>query len=90
MELLKKIPVLGKGCRLSEQKSETLLLLPEGIVKLSAGGVKVLRLCNGERATEAVVVLLQAEQPDALHERVQAETLQFLEGLSRCRAIDLR
>jgi coenzyme PQQ biosynthesis protein PqqD len=53
-------PCLVTGARLhyDEVRSEHVLLVPEGIVRLNPSAVAVLELCDGERDLEQIVRVL--------------------------------
>jgi hypothetical protein len=90
LDIFQKRPALGKGCRLSKRTNEEqMLLLPEGIVKLSPGGLRVVLLIDGQRTVSDILTHLQMDQPPSLHGQIKSETISFLEGLAACRAIDL-
>jgi pyrroloquinoline quinone biosynthesis protein D len=72
-------PRLVTGARLHYDtvRSEHVLLVPEGIVRLSPTAVAVLELCDGEREIDAIVGALAeryngADVSDDVHGLVQA------------------
>jgi pyrroloquinoline quinone biosynthesis protein D len=74
-------PRLVTGARLHYDKvrSEHVLLVPEGIVRLNPTAVAVLELCDGEREIDAIVVALAdrydgADVSDDVRGLVQALT----------------
>src|SRR4051812_7367096 len=69
-------PFFNRGCRLRE--SDAVVLIPEGILKLSPGGLRVLRLCDGERSVSMILEELKAGHPGELSKKIEAETLAFL------------
>ncbi|MGE3680077.1 MAG: PqqD family peptide modification chaperone [Bdellovibrionales bacterium] len=62
--------------------------MPEGLLKLSTGGLRVLRLCNGQNTVSEIVRLLQAEHAPELSSRIEQETLSFLRRLFDRRILD--
>lgn len=77
MDALK--PRLNRGCRLRDDLPA--VLIPEGMLKLSSGGLRVLRLCDGERAVSAIITELQASHPGTASETIDRETRGFLRQL---------
>jgi pyrroloquinoline quinone biosynthesis protein D len=76
------IPRLARGCRLSEDPAQGwVLLIPEGVLRLSGPGPRILQRCDGSRTLAEIVRDLGDEfaEPDAA--RVEAETSAFLERL---------
>ena len=55
-------PRLITGARLQydDVRSEHVLLIPEGVVKLNPTAAEVLELCDGERSLDAIVGALSA------------------------------
>lgn len=75
-------PQLRPGCRFSENPgSESVLLIPEGILNLAGPGRKILELCDGERTFKSIITALHSEFPSAAIERVESETASYLERL---------
>jgi pyrroloquinoline quinone biosynthesis protein D len=60
-------PRLATGARLQydEVREEHLLLVPEGLVRLSPTAAEVLALCDGERSLDHIVDTLAARYNDA-------------------------
>ncbi|HEX6025279.1 MAG TPA: pyrroloquinoline quinone biosynthesis peptide chaperone PqqD [Solirubrobacter sp.] len=60
-------PRLATGARLSydEVRSEHLLLIPEGAVKLNPTAAEVLELCDGERSLDDIASTLSARYQGA-------------------------
>ena len=81
-------PRLARGCRLSEDAAQGwVLLIPEGVLRLSGPGPRILQRCDGSRTFADIVRELADEfaEPDA--PRVEAETAAFLERLVARRII---
>ena len=85
---LAQTPRLARGCRLTEDAGQGwVLLLPEGVLRLSGPGPEILRRCDGARSLGEIVNELCREfaAPDA--ERVQKETAAFLDRLVERRIV---
>lgn len=82
-------PRLARGCRISEQAGqESMLLMPEGAMRLNPPGLKILRQCDGQRTFAEIVNALQGEFAAAAPERVAEDTAVFLERLQQRRVVD--
>ena len=87
--VMTEIPKLRRGCRLSPASApESLLLIPEGALRLQGPGRRILELCDGERSLAAVIRQLQAEFPSAESSKVSQEVTTFLQGLQEKGAIE--
>jgi pyrroloquinoline quinone biosynthesis protein D len=84
------IPRLARGCRLSEDPGQGwVLLIPEGVLRLSGPGPRILQRCDGSRTFGDIVRELGAEFAVADGARVEAETAAFLERLVARRIVVL-
>ena len=81
-----RVPRLVRGCRLGQGG---ILHLPEGILKLSPTGLKIVQLCDGKRSVDEVVTAAQAEFPPAVHDKIRQDIVLYLEQLVAKRAVDL-
>lgn len=82
------IPRLARGCRLSEDAAQGwVLLIPEGVLRLSGPGPGILRRCDGLRTFADIVRELGQEFAGADAARVQTETAAFLDRLAERRII---
>jgi pyrroloquinoline quinone biosynthesis protein D len=82
-------PTLKPGCRLSPpSSSESLLLIPEGALRLRGPGRRILELCNGQRDLAGVIEQLQREFPSAETARISDEVLKYLAALQEKGAIE--
>jgi pyrroloquinoline quinone biosynthesis protein D len=82
-------PALRPGCRLSPASNpESLLLIPEGALRLHGPGRHILELCDGQRTLTEVVDQLHRQFPTADAERIATEAIQFLERLAGKGAIE--
>jgi len=84
------VPRLARGCRLSEDPSQGwVLLIPEGILRLSGPGPRILQRCDGSRTLGEIVRELGQEFAAGDPARVEADTAAFLERLCERRIIVL-
>ncbi len=86
---LTEIPNLRRGCRLSAVSApESLLLIPEGALRLQGPGRRILELCNGKRSLADVIQQLQMEFPSVESSRLSQEVTTFLQGLQEKGAVE--
>ncbi|HUI60724.1 MAG TPA: pyrroloquinoline quinone biosynthesis peptide chaperone PqqD [Steroidobacteraceae bacterium] len=84
------VPRLARGCRLTEDPSRGwVLLIPEGILRLSGPGPRILQRCDGSRTLGEIVRELGEEFAAGDPARVAADTAAFLERLRERRIIVL-
>ena len=84
------IPRLARGCRLSEDPGQGwVLLIPEGVLRLSGPGPRILQRCDGSRTFRDIVHELGQEFAAADAARVEAETAAFLDRLVERRIVVL-
>ena len=77
-----QVPRLARGCRLSEDPAQGwVLLIPEGVLRLSGPGPHILRRCDGSRTFEEIVSDLGREFGGTDTARVETETAAFLDRL---------
>jgi pyrroloquinoline quinone biosynthesis protein D len=81
-------PVLKPGCRLSPSSAESLLLIPEGALRLQGPGRRILELCDGQRDLAGVIQQLQSEFPSAEATRISDEVANYLAALWEKGAIE--
>ena len=82
-----KAPYLVRGCRLSK---DNVLLMPEGILKLSASALRILALCDGQRSVAQIVGILQAEYAPAVHQKIRDDVVTYLAKLLDKKAVELK
>ena len=76
------IPRLARGCRLSEDPAQGwVLLIPEGVLRLSGPGPNILQRCDGQRTLAEIVRELGNEFAAPDTDRMEAETAAFLDRL---------
>lgn len=81
VQLDKKISV-ARGCRLRETADQaTTLQIPEGQMKMSGAGIEIIKLCDGNLTAQEIINTLKSKYPDSFHERIELETLSFLNRL---------
>ena len=82
------IPRLARGCRLSEDPGQGwVLLIPEGVLRLSGPGPRILQRCDGSHTFGDIVRELGDEFGATDTARVEAETAAFLDRLVARRVI---
>jgi len=82
------VPRLGRGCRLAEDPVQGwILLIPEGVLKLSGPGPEILKHCDGVRTLGDIARELAVKFPGADATRIEGETTAFLERLEEKRII---
>jgi pyrroloquinoline quinone biosynthesis protein D len=80
---------LASAALLREEGGESLVVLPERAVRVSASGREILSLCDGSRSVEAVAAALRGRHPE--DERVERDVYDFverMEGLGVLRLAD--
>jgi pyrroloquinoline quinone biosynthesis protein D len=83
-------PALRPGCRLSPASNpESLLLIPEGALKLHGPSRMILELCDGQRTISEMIIELGRAFPSTETERMTVEVTGFLERLQEKGAIEL-
>jgi pyrroloquinoline quinone biosynthesis protein D len=82
------VPRLARGCRLSEDPAQGwVLLIPEGVLRLSGPGPRILSRCDGSRTFTEIVHELELEFAAAGDARIEAETAAFLDRLVARRVV---
>lgn len=85
---LESVPRLGRGCRLAEDNLQGwILLIPEGVLRLSGPGPHILQRCDGVRTVGQIVEDLESTFPGAEAGRIAGETTAFLEKLREKRIV---
>jgi pyrroloquinoline quinone biosynthesis protein D len=75
------IPRLAAGCRL--HPTESLLLIPEGTLKLQGPAREILSNLDGRRTVGAVVDLLHSQYAEADKEELRRDILALLERMQQ-------
>jgi coenzyme PQQ biosynthesis protein PqqD len=82
-------PILKPGCRLSPpSSSESLLLIPEGALRLQGPARRILELCDREHDLADVIAQLQREFASAEATRISDEVVKYLRALQEKGAIE--
>ncbi len=77
-----KVPQLARGCRVqSRNEDETVLLIPEGLLRLKGSAGEILALVDGQRTVGQISAALQAEYPPEAHTLIDEEVERFLQSL---------
>lgn len=83
-EDLLRIPYLARGCRVqTKSEDETVLLVPEGLLRLKGSGAEVLALVDGVRSVNQIVTTLQSQYPLEAHVQIATEAADFLTSLNK-------
>lgn len=81
---LEQVPRLARGCRVqARSEEETVLLVPEGLLRLKGAGAEILALVDGERTVAQIIEMLQAQYPAEAHAQIAAEVVSFLANLNQ-------
>lgn len=84
IEDLQQVPQLARGCRVqTRSEEETVLLVPEGLLRLKGAGAEILGLVDGERTVAQIVEALQSQYPPEAHAQIAAEVASFLASLNQ-------
>lgn len=84
IEDLQQVPHLARGCRVqTRSEGETVLLVPEGMLRLKGAGAEILALVDGERTIAQVIDTLQSQYPPEAHAQIAAEVEGFLASLNQ-------
>ena len=82
-------PALKPGCRLSPATNpESLLLIPEGALRLQGPSRRILELCDGQRSLGDVIDELCREFPVADLSLIANEVTSFLERMREKGAVE--
>jgi pyrroloquinoline quinone biosynthesis protein D len=69
--------------------ADGVLLLPEGILKLSETGLKIVALCDGARTVAQIVESIQTEYTPSLRPKIREDVHAYLAKLADKKAVDL-
>jgi len=82
---------LGIGCRVrKDEGGDTILLLPEEILRLKGTAAEIIRLCDGEHTFADILRVMQAQYPSSDPKQIEQETESFLNRLLERRAVDFQ
>jgi coenzyme PQQ biosynthesis protein PqqD len=71
-------PALARGCKLRDDN----LQIPEGMIKMTATGLEIVKMCDGTVTVAEIVDDLIAKYASAEPAKIKAETLHFLKRLN--------
>jgi len=83
-------PRLAPGCRLGENNSQRVLLMPERALRLNGPSLEIVSRCDGTRTVAQIVHELQKLYAKAEPARVEQDVLGYLGLLSDQRALDFQ
>ncbi len=82
MDTSNRVAQLARGCRVqSRSAEETVLLIPEGLLRLKGAAAEILVLVDGQRTVAQITEALQAEYPPEAHVQIAQEVDGFLHSL---------
>lgn len=81
-------PRLAPGCRLGENDSQRVLLMPERVLRLNGPSLEIVSRCDGKHTVAQIVADLQKLYSKAEPQRVEADILGYLSLLQKERALD--
>jgi pyrroloquinoline quinone biosynthesis protein D len=81
-------PRLAPGCRLGENDSQRVLLMPERALRLNGPSLEIVSRCDGKHTVAQIVADLQKLYSKAEPQKVEADILGYLALLLKERALD--
>jgi len=81
-------PRLAAGCRLGENNSQRVLLMPERALRLNGPSLEIVERCDGKHTVQQIVAELQKIYSKAVPEKVEQDILGYLALLHDQRALD--
>ena len=81
-------PRLAPGCRLGENNSQRVLLMPERALRLNGPSLEIVERCDGKHTVGQIVAGLQKIYSKAVPEKVEQDILGYLAVLHDQRALD--
>ncbi len=82
------VPHLAAGCRWGGSEAEPVVLFPEGAIRVTGTGLRILQMCDGQRSLLAIVQQLETEYILSQPGKIRADVVSFLEQLSAKRIVD--
>jgi pyrroloquinoline quinone biosynthesis protein D len=82
-------PVLAPGCRWSDNQEQSMLLVPEGAIKVQGTGLTILGLCDGQRTFSEILAELERQYSGADPKQIREDAAHFLEQLQERRVVNL-
>jgi len=81
-------PRLAPGCRLSEDKQQKVLLMPERALRLNGPSLEIVQRCDGQHTVQQIISELQQLYSKAEPKKVESDILDYLARLHDQRALD--
>jgi pyrroloquinoline quinone biosynthesis protein D len=81
-------PRLAAGCRLTEDKAQRALLMPERALRLNGPSLEIVSRCDGKHTVKQIISDLQAIYSKAQPQKVEQDILGYLALLYDQRALD--
>lgn len=81
------IPRLAAGCRWATRDGASMVLFPEGAIRLQGTGQRILELCDGRTFVD-LITQLQNEFSQSPPDAIRADASRFLEQLRNKRIVD--
>lgn len=82
------LPRLAQGCRLSAHQGRSIVLYPEGMIRLDATAQNILRLCDGQHTLQEILEILAQCYIGANPVRMREDVAGFLAKLKAKRIVD--
>lgn len=80
----RQVPQLARGCRVqTRSEGETVLLVPEGLLRLRGAGAEILALVDGVRTVAQIVDMLRPQYPPEARVQIASEVAGFLTSLNQ-------
>ena len=81
-------PRLAPGCRLGENNSQKVLLMPERALRLNGPSLEIVQRCDGKHTVAQIVADLQKLYSKAQPQKIEQDILGYMELLQKERALD--
>jgi pyrroloquinoline quinone biosynthesis protein D len=81
-------PRLAAGCRLAMNGNNTVMLFPEGALRLEGPSHQILERCDGQRTFEEIIVALRHLYVDSDATQIREDVAGFLEQMKDQRIVD--
>ncbi len=85
---LQSHPQLVPGVRLSENKQQRALLMPERALRLNGPSLEIVQRCDGKHTVQQIISELQQIYSKAEPKKVETDILGYLTLLHEQRALD--
>ena len=82
------LPRLAQGCRLSIHQGSSIVLYPEGMIRLDRTAQDILRLCDGQHTLEQILAILAQRYTGANPVQMREDVGSFLGKLKDKRIVD--